>query len=833
MLNEAMDEVVLVKGWKKGANWSFPRGKINKDEKDLDCAVREVYEETGFDLKEAGLVGEGPQMKYIEVTMREQHMRLYVFRGVPTDTHFEPRTRKEISKIQWYKLSELPTLKKVRQQQGRGEDLAINANKFYMVAPFLVPLKKWIHQQIKHDVLRGSAGEHLAPAEVEQLMAEEATSAAEIIPTPDEAPAAPMAQLPRPLEVDRSATAREIPNNAQPTEDASAQLKRLLSVKDVTSFSRDTPPVGANPSSANVPDPSALLALLRNGGANSNSQHPSQTLPLQTPMEQIIATPMMPEPPHHQHSRPPHMSRLPPPPSFPFPNLDPREIPIHPSQRPPLAHPTVTPNTARPNSNTPKFFAPSDVGSGRTAPLHSPLFLAPPMHGPILPPYLHDDRQIPRPYQRTGDPNFVQAPQFANLPAPIIPPASKLPPPKLTSHSLALLNVFKSAKLAASPDALGPDNVNGSTKPHIDTFTKPAGSQKQEGQDHAPTSGLPKNPKTWSQSHAAHKEHTVEANGSLNGAPRSGLTLPSSKPRNQHQDALLDLFRKPSAVIEKTTPSRTSKPTLAPVELSAQPSPAIVRRDLVQDVEAAVKPANRDVMDRYQAGVPNTTGVEPHSLTPGHPAATVSGPLNLPHFDVPATREGKPERPLAAKQTTNGTDRKRATPTSILARSASAQAPQMVDGQPLRRPPKVPAASEQPSSQESKRFQPQILRRPAQLGTQEKAGNVPAPLSQPPLKPRVIHPTDHKQSLLSLFSIPSAAEVPSPSSFSTIVSPMTQKLDTTGASPPRSRVGSVTSLKGDEQGRKLPGSGSQTPRTPVNKSFLLGYLEGVVKGELR
>src|SRR5277367_282631 len=35
MLNEAMDSAILVKGWKKGANWSFPRGKINKDEDDL------------------------------------------------------------------------------------------------------------------------------------------------------------------------------------------------------------------------------------------------------------------------------------------------------------------------------------------------------------------------------------------------------------------------------------------------------------------------------------------------------------------------------------------------------------------------------------------------------------------------------------------------------------------------------------------------------------------------------------------------------------------------------------------------------------------------------
>lgn len=97
MLNEVMDSVVLVKGWKKNASWSFPRGKINKDEKDLDCAIREVYEETGFDLRSADLVKDEQEMKFIEVTMREQHMRLYVFRGVPMDAYFEPRTRKEIS----------------------------------------------------------------------------------------------------------------------------------------------------------------------------------------------------------------------------------------------------------------------------------------------------------------------------------------------------------------------------------------------------------------------------------------------------------------------------------------------------------------------------------------------------------------------------------------------------------------------------------------------------------------------------------------------------------------------------------------------------------------
>ena len=94
MLNEEMNQCVLVKGWKSGAKWSFPRGKINKDEKDLDCAIREVYEETGYDIKEAGLVPEEDSAKYIEVSLREQHMRLYVFRGVPMGHVFRAENSK-------------------------------------------------------------------------------------------------------------------------------------------------------------------------------------------------------------------------------------------------------------------------------------------------------------------------------------------------------------------------------------------------------------------------------------------------------------------------------------------------------------------------------------------------------------------------------------------------------------------------------------------------------------------------------------------------------------------------------------------------------------------
>jgi ADP-ribose pyrophosphatase YjhB (NUDIX family) len=42
LLDQDMQRVLLVKGWKNTACWGFPRGKIHKNETDAQCAVREV-----------------------------------------------------------------------------------------------------------------------------------------------------------------------------------------------------------------------------------------------------------------------------------------------------------------------------------------------------------------------------------------------------------------------------------------------------------------------------------------------------------------------------------------------------------------------------------------------------------------------------------------------------------------------------------------------------------------------------------------------------------------------------------------------------------------------
>ncbi|XP_019708588.1 mRNA-decapping enzyme subunit 2 isoform X2 [Elaeis guineensis] len=82
ILDETYERCLLVKGWKAGASWSFPRGKKSKDEEDHTCAVRE--------------------------------------------------------EISWHRLDELQPAGDDAISRG------VNGLKLYMVAPFLIALKAWI-----------------------------------------------------------------------------------------------------------------------------------------------------------------------------------------------------------------------------------------------------------------------------------------------------------------------------------------------------------------------------------------------------------------------------------------------------------------------------------------------------------------------------------------------------------------------------------------------------------------------------------------------------------------------------------------------------------------
>jgi len=49
LLNKTLDKVLLVMNIRQ-TNYSFPKGKINQNESELDCAAREVWEEIGFPI---------------------------------------------------------------------------------------------------------------------------------------------------------------------------------------------------------------------------------------------------------------------------------------------------------------------------------------------------------------------------------------------------------------------------------------------------------------------------------------------------------------------------------------------------------------------------------------------------------------------------------------------------------------------------------------------------------------------------------------------------------------------------------------------------------------
>ncbi|KAF1814928.1 hypothetical protein P152DRAFT_480049 [Eremomyces bilateralis CBS 781.70] len=863
LLNEAMDHVVLVKGWKKGAKWSFPRGKINLGEKDLDCAIREVYEETGFDVHKAGLAKPESQMKFIEVSMREQHMRLYVFRGVKMDTHFEPRTRKEISKIDWYKISELPTIKRqkhmpppntqaaqVAQQIVAQEDM-VKSNMFYMVAPFLSPLKSWIRQQKKLNANRTAmANTHESePAdEVDEHMPSDHPAAVESETLPQVVEQQSFT-IKAASDMDRILTQlRQSHPNSQPPaapippSDPAADLRRMLNMGQP----RDSgPPL---PSNSQASD---LLALFNRQKLAGNTG-PASLLPI-TPMEQISRTPDA-QTPHHHHSQQHVLPTDPPPPHFHQPVTSVQELVpnMDPTQRPmPFPQPTGPRHP----------FIPDQVQRQMGAV---------PTLGPSLPIQSSSELQEAyssyRPYRQTGDPQFNQSP---DVHSPAIPSASKLPQPKLNSHTLALLNAFK-----------------GSSQPQAET-------------------------ERYVRSQEAHPSGSTY--------PPQNAPAPEPSASGQQQ-ALLNLFKagpgagRPPQRSQLQGQSATLAPE--PVELSAQPTPLVHQ----QRYAAPQGAPEREVLQQGNK--------KSQSIT----SATVSGPLNAPDFDTVRrsssrrrpSHHAKPAELATVPSPVNeqhgqvpapGPIKILARPSSRSVRPDAGITPlHSASPSPLQTFPsqQIPIAAPQPKAVHQHL---QILRPPrAQPSVTSSPQDAASPPSTTPAvgasitDNRTPGASDQRNALLSLFTkhhaqapppgvagapIPGHSRTLSPASIkreptaSSLISPisphlasMQPNLDSMSAS--RSRISSLASAPGESflstgpvnapgaglygnpvQGMKLPPTNAafgmgpadrvtsrkssimagsrkgsavegpprqQSPVTPIDRNFLLGYLEDVVKG---
>nr|CAD7262894.1 unnamed protein product [Timema shepardi] len=139
VLNEDMSQVLLVQSYWSRSSWGFPKGKVNEEEDPSHCAVREVLEETGFDINK--LIDHN---EFIESVINEQTVRLYIVSGVQSDTKFEPRTRNEIKSVEWFSVADLPSSKKDATPRAK---FGVGPNAFFMVVPFIKRLKRWIFEK--------------------------------------------------------------------------------------------------------------------------------------------------------------------------------------------------------------------------------------------------------------------------------------------------------------------------------------------------------------------------------------------------------------------------------------------------------------------------------------------------------------------------------------------------------------------------------------------------------------------------------------------------------------------------------------------------------------
>lgn len=813
MLNQALDSVVLVKGWKKGANWSFPRGKINKDEDDLDCAVREVYEETGYDIKAAGLVPETEEVKYIDIPMREQHIRLYVFRDVPMDTHFEPRTRKEISKIEWYRLSDLPAFRKKNHQAGNDAEVAKNANKFYMVAPFLVPLKKWVQQQKKRDSERATSNQYLSQYADDGQTEEEGFRSA-------------IEGFEMPISTSHGASAPEL----NTMEGATAALHRLLKIQPATQGLQPSSVSAAQYPAGNTGD--ALLAILRGKPQSEAQQAPSQ--PPQRPAEFAYNSIPPQQNLQHQYSMNPQESNTQPY-NGSIMGLDRMRIEqqqnhnyatqhhqlsnqvsggmrmANPQMTGAIGNPTATAGQQHPaaqgNANytaEPPYFSGAQFPGPQIQPQFGrhPQFL---QHPQPLPPQVQQGvftggqahGPIPQLMQQASQQNIPQIPQ--QRPPQFSPPTQPIPqqvhepvisppkptPPQLTGHSLALLNAFR------GQDRVVPDS-------------KPANGHppSRYTQGHVtPTTQLQELPSGHPVQEQAIVNRPVPIYEQRPPQPAAPSMAVGSPPSDVHKSALLSLFKTPTAPTARLAqPAEPPQVPPMPVAVDTRPvvSPASRARGPLPDGNLALPRPKVD-------GRPEVQPRAPEQQQPFRPTAILSRPAQpASKPSTPQPRQpSQPQQPQQSQQTQQ--------PRQPASHGKGAR--------------KAGNASKRQADVEApKPFAPQILKRPTQgIPMPAELSGISPTRSSPPVLPAIngqhaaqpTPPVAHKQALLSLFK-----KLPEPASSGPVDQ---QKL---GGERPFASGGENTGAK---QPRR---TSNQSPMSSTDKGFLLGYLDTIAKGGL-
>ncbi|KAI3411865.1 hypothetical protein GPALN_001927 [Globodera pallida] len=145
MLDPTLSYILLVQGYYASKNsWGFPKGKINEDEVPLGCALREAFEEVGFDASEH--IKNPEKCRPLQHFFGETLVRLFLATDVPMDFPFKPHLRKEIRKICWFFLHDLPKYHKDNDgctRLGNG----LTSNCFNSIIPFTKDICEFVERE--------------------------------------------------------------------------------------------------------------------------------------------------------------------------------------------------------------------------------------------------------------------------------------------------------------------------------------------------------------------------------------------------------------------------------------------------------------------------------------------------------------------------------------------------------------------------------------------------------------------------------------------------------------------------------------------------------------
>ncbi len=94
-------QVLLVKNY-LGRTWSFAKGKIISGESPSEAAIRECWEETGYNIRNRL----NPQHLILK-KYRKKLVYFYVIFDIPTDFPFKPENTQEIAEIKWFPINQI------------------------------------------------------------------------------------------------------------------------------------------------------------------------------------------------------------------------------------------------------------------------------------------------------------------------------------------------------------------------------------------------------------------------------------------------------------------------------------------------------------------------------------------------------------------------------------------------------------------------------------------------------------------------------------------------------------------------------------------------------